>query len=85
MTAHRLKVTNPGAFGHQTVVELDGLDVSGALRGFDLNVSVSDLNTARLFLSAPAFEVEGEYRVALDEDSQALLKRLGWTPPEETP
>jgi len=76
---HHLKVTMAGQA--RGTVELDGQDISNGLRGVDLRMHVDDLNTAILELKAPTFEVEGEFVVVLPEETQAALKRLGWTSP----
>jgi hypothetical protein len=82
VTQHHLKVTTRNGAGHSTDVELDDQRISSALRGVDLHLKVGELNSATLELFAPAIEFDGEAEVQLPEETQALLKRLGWTPPD---
>ena len=82
MSAHRLKITSPSGHGHATKVELDGQEIGPGLRGVDLRLHVDEFNSATLELYAPVIELDGEAEIHLPEDTQALLKRLGWTPPD---
>ncbi len=77
---HHLRIVTTGQVG-QATVELDGQDVSNGLSGLDLRLHVGDLSSATLKLVAPMFEVDGEFQIHLPEETQELLKRLGWTPP----
>lgn len=77
---HHLKITTGGRVGQGTV-EMDGEEIGPGLLGVDVCLHVRELNTATLELSAPTFEVDGEFQIILPEETQALLKRLGWTPP----
>lgn len=81
MNLHHLKVSSTTGHGHATKVEMDGQPIEQALRGLDLGLHVGELNIATLELLAPVVEFEGEAEVQLPEATQALLKRLGWTPP----
>jgi hypothetical protein len=80
---HHLKIASASGHGHATHVELDGEPADRGLRGLDLRLHVDELNSATLELFAPSIEFDGETEVRLPEETQALLKRLGWTPPEE--
>ncbi|HEY5987611.1 MAG TPA: hypothetical protein VIV12_14740 [Streptosporangiaceae bacterium] len=77
-----LKVTTTSQGGHATV-ELDGMRMDGALLALGLRVRAGEPNSATLDLYAPTVEAEGEFEVVLPEQTQALLKRLGWTPPAD--
>jgi hypothetical protein len=77
---HHLKVTATSQAGHGTV-ELDGTPIQRGLRGIDLRLHAGEVNAATLELVVPTMDVEGEFEVVLPEETQALLKRLGWTPP----
>jgi hypothetical protein len=84
MSASRhLKVTTKGAFG-QATIELDGEEIQNGLRRVALELEAGEVNQATLELLAPVIEVVGEFRIHLPEETRAALKRLGWTPPEET-
>jgi hypothetical protein len=63
---------------------LDDHSLDHAIVGLDLHVRAGEPTTAVLHLAGgfPA-DVEAEAEVRLPEEIQALLKRLGWTPPEE--
>lgn len=77
---HHLKVTVPNGHGGKGAVELDGEQLKKVV-GIALSMRVGELNTATLELLAPEIEVEGKFQVMLPEETQATLKRLGWTPP----
>ena len=59
------------------LVELDGHDVSNALRGLTLEINAGDMPTATLRVVAE------EVRAYLPDATKELLVRLGWTPPTE--
>jgi hypothetical protein len=78
---HHLKVVTTNQVGRATV-ELNGEHVENGVSGVDLHLHVGEVNMATLELVAPTAEIEGEFEVLLREETQALLKRLGWTPPD---
>jgi hypothetical protein len=80
---HHLKVVTTGPLGHQATVEMDGEEIGKGLRKVALAVEAGEVNTATLELSLPTIEADGEFHVHLSEENQVLLKRLGWSPPEE--
>ena len=85
MSGHQLKITAGQMGGPGTVVELDGQEIQRALVGLDYHLRAGDPTAVTLDVFAPEVVVAGEVEVRLREETQALLKRLGWTPPEETP
>lgn len=78
--AHHLKIATTGPVGTATI-ELDGARIENGLSGITLHMHVGDLNSATLELVAPTFEVDGEFQIHLPQETQDLLKRLGWLPP----
>ena len=84
MIAHHLKVVTQGQYG-QAIVELDGQQIQNGLQALSLDLAGGEPNRATLDLRAPTVEFDGQVEVHLPEEARALLKRLGWTPPEETP
>jgi len=78
--SHHLKVATTGLFGHASV-ELDGEQIQSVLAGISLHLRGGDPNSATLELLVPTVDADGEFEVMLPEATQALLKRLGWTPP----
>jgi hypothetical protein len=80
MDMHHLKLATTSQAGHGTV-ELDGQEIQNGLVGVELHVHVGEMNSAILELKAPTFEADGEFQIMLPEETQAALKRLGWTPP----
>ncbi|MFJ3037721.1 hypothetical protein [Streptomyces tendae] len=65
------------------VVELDGHDISNALRGLSLNLDSSPVAEARLDVIAEDVSTHAEVLVCLPDATKDLLVRLGWTPPAE--
>jgi hypothetical protein len=67
-------------------IELDGTDISNAVRGLNLAMSVDSVPRVELdvlVLDASSHEVEGVAAYIPDATRELLLK-LGWTaPPEE--
>ena len=77
----RLKFTQEG---RKQTVELDGEDISSAIRSMTLDVEAAQPPTVHLNLVV--FEIEtdlGETRIHITDSTVDLLKRLGWTPPAE--
>lgn len=72
--------------GQRQTVELDGEDISRVVRSVSIDAEAGGLPTVRLELAV--FELEtasGETKIHLGSGTEDLLKRLGWTPPKETP
>lgn len=77
-----LRIDAQGATAVNTIVELDGHNVSSALRGLDLYMRVGEITEARLDpVIIDLTEVETEVRVVLPDATRDLLLRMGWTPP----
>lgn len=75
----RLNIT---PFGHSCTVELDGRDISEAVRGLDVSAAVHDATSITLRLVVlDGVVVEGETRVLLPKATVEALCALGWTPP----
>jgi hypothetical protein len=81
MDLHHLKIASTTGHGHATTVELDGQPINRGLRGLDLRLNVDAINEATLELFAPVVEFDGEAEIHVPEETQVLLKRLGWTAP----
>jgi hypothetical protein len=81
---HHLKVATKGQLGSHVEIQLNGEDIAGGVRALRIDMEAGDVNAATLELLAPTYEVDGEFQVYLPEETQAALKQLGWTPPEET-
>lgn len=80
---HHLKISAPkGHAAIGTTVELDGVRIENALRAVDLHLAVDDITTATLDVVYFAGEFVGDAKVVVPEETRALLKQLGWTPPE---
>jgi hypothetical protein len=63
---------------------LDGHSIENTVSGIDLHAQVGEPVTATLHLAGGLpVDIETEAEVHLPEETQALLKRLGWAPPEE--
>ncbi len=84
MDLQQLKITCPSGIAQTSTVDLDGDDITQGLRSVVLRLNAGDLVTAEFELIYLDTEFEGQAKVILPEDTQALLKRLGWTPPRET-
>jgi hypothetical protein len=84
MDLQQLRIACPSGIAQQGTVELDGESITHGLRGIVLHLNAGDLVTAQLDLLYLDAEFEGHAKVILPEDTQTLLKRLGWTPPQET-
>lgn len=62
-------------------IEIDGQDISHAVRGFTLTGHVGHRHQLVLDLCIDTGEADGEVQVHIPEDTAALLQALGWTPP----
>jgi hypothetical protein len=85
MDLSQLKISAPSGHGRGegTGVELDGKPIGRLLRGIDLHLDVDDFTTATLHVLRVGVEFDGKASVVLDEDTQVMLKQLGWTPPAD--
>lgn len=83
MDLMHLKIDSPEGKSHAgTKVELDGEQITTSLTGIDLHVGLDySVVTATLAVFTRA-QFEGKARPILSEETQTLLKRLGWTPPD---
>jgi phage protein D len=67
-----------------TQVELDGVDIAGAVTGVSLRIALTDRPTAVLDVVLHELDTELERpRVTVPDKTRDLLVRLGWTPPAE--
>ena len=82
MDLRHLKIACPSGLAHNTTVELDGQSITRSLRGIVLRAEVGDMVTAELDLRYLAAEFDGQAKAVLPDETQAVLKQLGWTPPE---
>lgn len=70
--------------GHSSIVELDGVDVSAGVYAVELHVEANhEPARVTLHLGAVSTDVETEGKLHITSSTIALLKQLGWTPPEE--
>lgn len=71
--------------GLQQFVELDGEDISRLVRSVSFDVGVHEIPAVRLELAVFEFEsVSGQTEIHIADGTADLLKKLGWTPPEES-
>lgn len=79
----RVCVTLPQFGGNGGLVEVNGLDMTDALRGITIDHQIDKITTVTLELGAIAVEgeVEGEVRLFMPPEVRAALVALGWTPP----
>jgi hypothetical protein len=62
---------------------LDGQDVSHGVRGVTLNHTIGHMPELEIDVVAlDASTMEGEARIIIPEATAAVLKAIGWTPPE---
>ncbi|GAQ61904.1 hypothetical protein [Streptomyces scabiei] len=62
-------------------VEVNGHDISDAVRGFTLTGEAGHMPRLGLDLRLFTGEVEGEVQVHIPDETAATLVALGWTPP----
>jgi hypothetical protein len=79
----QLRLHFPGGFARGGTVELGGHRVEDEISSLDLHARAGEVITATLELFGTPVDLEAEVEVRLPESTQALLKRLGWTPPAE--
>lgn len=68
--------------GHDRV-EVDGQDLSGAVRGLTINAGAGHVAQVILDLCISSGEINGEAQVHIPADTAATLVDLGWTPPDD--
>jgi hypothetical protein len=65
-------------------IELDGTDVSNAVKGLTLTMKPGQLPTAVLEIPVVDLSSEpGEANVHISDATRDLLVQIGWTPPTE--
>lgn len=71
--------------GRKQIAELDGEDVSTAVRSVTFTADVNDVPQVTLELVVVEIDAHtDDARIHVGEESALLLKKLGWTPPEES-
>lgn len=76
-----LRITQSGM---DQTVQLDGVDITHALRGVTLRLGVGSLPVAELDAAVYDVDTVAEGAVVhVPEATRAALVALGWTPPEE--
>nr|WP_024067041.1 hypothetical protein [Streptomyces sp. F2]AHC28120.1 hypothetical protein pFP3.18c [Streptomyces sp. F2] len=81
MTEHAARI-RLDAQGMGTV-EVDGHDISPAVRGLTLSAKAGHLPRLVLDLLVFTGEIDGEAQVHIPDDTAATLVALGWTPPDD--
>jgi hypothetical protein len=85
MAAAHITIT-PG-FGTGSRVEIDGHDITNAVRGLTIHGeagSLADITLDLLILDVT--EMQDEHaRIFIPEETRAALLALGWTPPPDEP
>lgn len=77
--AARISLSGPGS----ATIEIDGQDVSDAVRGFTLDGKVGHRHQLALDLRVDVGEANGQADVHIPPETAALLVDLGWTPPDD--
>jgi hypothetical protein len=67
----------------RATVELDGQDVTDAVRGFRLDALIDHRHQLNLDLLVHTGEVDGRAQVHVSPTTAAVLVALGWTPPPD--
>lgn len=75
--------TAAASSGRERIV-LDGQDITNTIVGIGLTARVGEINRIALDLHLPEIVINGEARVEITPQQQALLLALGWTPPTKT-
>lgn len=75
----RIRLGEPGL----ATIEIDGQDVSDAIRGFTLTSQVGNRHQLTLDLLIDTGEADGEVQAHIPDATAALLRSLGWTPPDD--
>jgi hypothetical protein len=71
--------------GLRQVLELDGENISTGIRSVTFTADAGDV--PQVTLELVVFELDADTdnaRIHVGEESALLLKKLGWTPPEES-
>lgn len=79
MSDFMARITGPG-YGQ---VKLNGEDISDSVKGFEVLANAGDTNRVILHVHVHEFHVDGEAEVSVPPRTEAVLRSLGWTPPEE--
>lgn len=77
----RIRLGEPGL----ATIEIDGQDVSDAIRGFTLKGEVDHRHRLTLDLLIDTGEANGEVQAHIPDATAAVLQSLGWTPPDGWP
>lgn len=80
MTTSHIKLTTAATGGGH--LEVDGHDVSDAVRGLTIDVNGGDLSNVTLRLVMGGSEIDGIARLWLPWATVGLLARFGWQAPE---
>lgn len=64
-------------------VELDGHDIAAELLAVEIKATATGAQVTLSLGGLDAQFTDDEVRLLLDEDQQAVLRRLGWTPPAD--
>jgi hypothetical protein len=68
--------------GVASTVKVDGIDLAKRTVAFDTHAEVGEITTVKLTMVA-GVKFKAAAIVELDEDTEALLRALRWTPPGE--
>lgn len=80
----KARVVMPAVAGTEgSVVELDGQDISTAIRRISVDLAPGDITVLRLdFLLRDGLSFEGDVRrIEVPEETTTALRRVGWLPP----
>jgi hypothetical protein len=81
----RLSIENDEKHAHLPKIKLDGQDISTAIQGLTLDMQTGSIPFCRLDLRiynvTELQDVSDKYLIP--QETQDLLKLLGWTPPHE--
>lgn len=78
--SHQVKITTDGPRG---TVEVDGVDISHAVRGAQVSIEAGSLPTVTLdvrIFRVGELGLENSY-IEVPDDVADLMKAIGWTPP----
>lgn len=64
-------------------IVVDGVDLSLAVNGVELQSQVGDTTRMSLSLVAPRIEFDGQATIEVRDPTRGALIALGWTPPAE--
>jgi hypothetical protein len=81
-----VKITNPGMAGYNTVIELDGKDISMWVHTFEVGAHLKGVVELNLKLFCGSLELDGQVvsGVSMTEELEYLLLKQGWQPPIES-